>query len=81
MAAILLTALIALVGLAAMGSLADSGLRWWSAFGCLRQEMRGELVTQQRVAQLRYTITVGGCQGFERSALARGVRQSVRRAA
>ena len=81
MAAILLTVLIALLGLAAIGSLADSGLRWWSALGQLRRELRGELVMQQHVAPLRQAVTVGGCQGFERASAARGVRQTVRRAA
>lgn len=39
MAVLLVTALIVLIGIAAMGVLADSGLRWWSAFGRLRREL------------------------------------------
>ena len=35
-----LIALVTLTAVAASGVLADSGLRWWSAFGQLRREMK-----------------------------------------
>ena len=35
-----LVALVALTVVAALGVLADSGLRWWSAFGQLWREMK-----------------------------------------
>ena len=40
MFALFLIALLALAACVAIGALADSGLRWWSAFGDLRREMR-----------------------------------------
>lgn len=42
MAALFLTTLFALIGITAAGVLADSGLRWWSAFGRLRRDLARE---------------------------------------
>ena len=54
MAALLTAALIALTGFAAMGVLADSGLRWWSAFGRRRrapEAIRGTVVPARIVVR------------------------------
>lgn len=78
MVALLVTALIALAGLSAMGSLADSGLRWWSALGQLRRELAGDLAIQQPVHALRPAACVQA--GFERCERLGSSRQ-IRRAA
>lgn len=41
MFALFLTALLIATALIVAGVLADSGLRWWSAFGALRRELKG----------------------------------------
>ena len=40
-----LIALFTAIGLASIATLADNGLRWWSAFGQLRRELRGGTTT------------------------------------
>ncbi|OAN81619.1 hypothetical protein A8B77_08610 [Erythrobacter sp. EhN03] len=45
MFALFLIALFTAIGLASIATLADSGLRWWSAFGQLRRELRGGTTT------------------------------------
>lgn len=40
MFALFLIALLTVIGLASVATLADSGLRWWSAFGQLRRELK-----------------------------------------
>lgn len=42
MFALFLTALLLVAAVAVAGVLADSGLRWWSAFGRLHHEMKGD---------------------------------------
>ncbi|OBX18235.1 hypothetical protein A9995_12080 [Erythrobacter sp. QSSC1-22B] len=39
MFALVLTALLVLLALASVAVLADSGLRWWSAFGALKRQL------------------------------------------
>lgn len=41
MFALVLMALLVLLALASMAVLADSGLRWWSAFASLRRQLGG----------------------------------------
>ncbi|MEZ5679922.1 MAG: hypothetical protein R3E14_01350 [Erythrobacter sp.] len=66
MFALFLIALVALTAVAAMAVLADSGLRWWSAFGQLRREVsRTAIVAPLPV--LRSSVVSGGCAGFGRS--------------
>ena len=45
MFALFLIALFTAIGLASIATLADNGLRWWSAFGQLRRELRGGTTT------------------------------------
>ncbi len=39
MFALVLIALLVLLAIASLAVLADSGLRWWSAFGALKQQL------------------------------------------
>lgn len=68
MFALFLVALFALAAIAALGVLADSGLRWWSAFGQLRREIRHEGVYAALPA-LRSPVVSGGCTGLGRPSL------------
>ena len=54
-----LVALVALTAVAAMGVLADSGLRWWSAFGRLQRETKRTSVIAELPA-FRAGIAQGG---------------------
>ena len=54
-----LVALVALTAVAALGVLADSGLRWWSAFGQLRRETKRTSVIAELPA-FRAGIAQGG---------------------
>ena len=65
MFALFLVALDALTAAAALGVLADSGLRWWSAFGQLRREMKRTSVIAELPA-FRAGIAQGGL-AFARS--------------
>ena len=79
MFALFLTALVALTVVATLGVLADSGLRWWSAFGQLRREVaRTAIVAPLPV--LRSSVTSGNCSGFGR-ATARPAQAPISRAA
>ena len=42
MFALFLTGLFLATAVVVAGVLADSGLRWWSAFGALRRELKGD---------------------------------------
>ena len=74
-----LVALVALTAVAALGVLADSGLRWWSAFGQLRHRLKLPTEIEKCESGMRPTITHGG---FTRPGRTRPVtRQTVRCAA
>lgn len=80
MFALFLTALVALTVVATMAVLADSGLRWWSAFGQLRREAaRTAIVAPLPV--LRSSVTAGGCSGFDRLPVRVPTKVSISRAA
>ncbi len=80
MFALFLIALLALSTMAAVGALADSGLRWWSAIGQLRREMR---MTSDSVAlpALRPAAARGGYAAFGRCSAFADTAMGVRRAA
>ncbi|MBX7495697.1 hypothetical protein K3172_07485 [Qipengyuania sp. 6B39] len=80
MFALFLIALLALTAVAALGVLADSGLRWWSAFGQLRREMR---MTSATVAlpSLRPAIAKGGHTAFGRCSVSAATGIQLKRAA
>ena len=80
MFAFVLIAAFALAGLATVLVLADSGLRWWSAFDMLRQRMK-QGYTTAGVGQ-RPSVVSGSANGFGRQARAYPViRQATQRAA
>ncbi len=80
MFAIVLIAAFTLAGLATVVVLADSGLRWWSAFGMLRQRMKQGYATAG--VGRRPAIVSGSANGFGRQERAYPViRQKTRRAA
>ena len=54
-----IVALVALTAIAALGVLADSGLRWWSAIGQLRREVKRTSVIAELPA-FRAGIAQGG---------------------
>lgn len=63
----------ALASVMAIAVLADSGLRWWSAFGIVRMRMKqGYMTAGQRPA-----IPGGGGSGFDRSPRAYPVNRQV----
>ncbi len=48
MFALVLIALMVLLAIASLAVLADSGLRWWSAFGALKRELaEGDRISPQ----------------------------------
>ena len=49
MFALFLTAVSALAAIAAVALLVDGGLRWWSAFGRLRGELKGSRIVEEQV--------------------------------
>lgn len=51
MFALFLTVLLIVTAVVVAGVLADGGLRWWSAFGALRRELKGD--TAPRLPSLR----------------------------
>ena len=78
-AAVLITA-FAFASLATVLVLADSGLRWWSAFGLLRRRMKQGYETSP--VGPRPSALLEGSLGFARSQRAYPViRQSSQRAA
>lgn len=79
MFAIVLTALFVLLALASLALLADSGLRWWSAIGQLRAQLKG--TGAQEIASGMRPVALGGCAGFGRSVIVRPVTRSAARAA
>ena len=80
MFALFLTALVVLTVVATLGVLADSGLRWWSAFGQLRREVaRTAIVAPLPV--LRSSVVSGGYAGFERSPSRPAPKVTISRAA
>ncbi len=64
MFALFLIALLTVTAVVVAGVLADSGLRWWSAFGALRRELKGETVPL--LPTLRPAVTAGGYSAFGR---------------
>ena len=64
MFATVLIAAFALASLATVLVLADSGLRWWSAFGLLRQRMKAGYATAG--AGQRPAVVSGSGNGFGR---------------
>ncbi|QKG71197.1 hypothetical protein [Erythrobacter mangrovi] len=80
MFALFLVALFALTAVAALGVLADSGLRWWSAFGQLRREVIRTAIVAP-LPDLRPTISAGGCSGFGRGGTRQPVKASISRVA
>lgn len=79
MVVMLLTALASLAAVMVAGVLVDNGLRWWSAFGTLRRELKAEATPL--LPSLRPALTTGGCAGFDRAATARPAGAQVSRAA
>jgi hypothetical protein len=84
MFAMLLIVLFALLGLASAIVLADSGLRWWSAFGRLRRQLdwAGNYALPASLVT-RPTTARGGFSGSGRVAMAhpRAARRALRAAA
>ena len=79
MFALFLTAVFAIAAIAALAVLADSGLRWWSAFGQRRRRLKLPTEVEFCESGMRPAITHGG---FTRPGRARpATRQSVRCAA
>ena len=80
MFATVLIAAFTLASLATVLVLADSGLRWWSAFGTLRQRMKQGYASAG--VGPRPAIITGSANGFGRQARAYPViRQVTQRAA
>jgi hypothetical protein len=79
MFALFLIALLTATAVAAAGVLADSGLRWWSAFGALRRELKDGKVPA--LPALRPTVAIGGNAGFDRSCAARTAKSAINWAA
>ncbi|WP_341713573.1 hypothetical protein [Erythrobacter sp.] len=80
MFALFLVALLALTAVAALGVLADSGLRWWSAFGQLQRELARTAVVAP-LPELRPIASLGECSGFGRGGLRQPVKALISRAA
>lgn len=80
MFALFLVAILALTAVAALGVLADSGLRWWSAFGQLRREMTRTAIMGP-LPELRPVTSLGECSGFGRGGARQSVKISINRAA
>ena len=78
MFALFLIALLTATGVVVAGVLADSGLRWWSAFGALRRELKGDTPA---LPNLRPAVTVGGYSAFGRGIVARSAEAEFSRAA
>ena len=79
MFALFLTALLAFAAIAVAGVLTDSGLRWWSAFGALQRELKGETV--QVLPNLRPAAGIAAHSAFDRCGTIGTVSVKVRRAA
>ena len=79
MFALFLTAFLAIVAVAVAGVLTDSGLRWWSAFGALRRELKGETV--QILPNLRPAASIATHSAFDRRGAIGTVSVKVSRAA
>lgn len=80
MFAIVLIAALALASMATVLVLADSGLRWWSAFGLLRQRMKAGYATAG--SGLRPATAGSSAAAFERQPRTYPViRQPAQRAA
>lgn len=79
MFALLVIALVSIAAIAAMGALADSGLRWWSAFGRLRRDLAMDF-QPETAGQLRPALNVG-YSGFGRAGSPRHARRTFSRAA
>lgn len=58
MLALFLIALVTVTAIAAGSVLADSGLRWWSAFGRLRRELVSGTAARS-VPELRHATGIG----------------------
>ena len=79
MFALLLITLFFAAAVVVAGVLADSGLRWWSAFGTLRRELNGE--NAPLLPSLRPAMPVCGSSTATRFAPARSPTGRVSRAA
>jgi hypothetical protein len=79
MFALFLFALLVAIAVATVCVLADSGLRWWSAFGILRRELNNGAAPA--LPLLRRTVTAGGCAAFDRSGTDRALRAKINCAA
>ncbi|MBX7483868.1 hypothetical protein [Qipengyuania qiaonensis] len=79
MFALVLIALVIAVMVAATGTLADSGLRWWSAFDALRRDLKGEIVPA--LPSLRPVAVGSGNAGFDRPCTARAAKGAINCAA
>ena len=75
MFALVLFAAFTLATLATVFVLADSGLRWWSAFGMLRQRMQRGYATSG--TGQRPAIITGSANGFGRADRAYPVARKV----
>jgi hypothetical protein len=80
MLALFLIAFVALSALTVLGVLADSGLRWWSAFGQLRRDMAQTAIAAP-LPVLRPNGAVSEFSGFERGGNRLANRVSISRAA
>ena len=78
MSAIVLTAFFAFIALTAVTALADSALRWWSAFGLLNASGVATGVAPALLRGRRAEIVHGGFSGYGR---ATGARQPSQRCA
>ena len=79
MFALLLITLFFAAAVAVAGVLADSGLRWWSAFGSLRRELNGE--NAPLLPSLRPAVPACGCSTVSRFVPARSPTGRISRAA
>lgn len=80
MFALFLTAVFAIAAIAALAVLADSGLRWWSAFGMLRMRMKQGYASAP-AGQRPHSLAEGSL-GYARARTGNPViRQTTRRAA
>lgn len=80
MFALFLFAAFALAGLVTIAVLADSGLRWWSAFGMLRTRLKQGYASAP-VGQRPHSLAEGSL-GYARARTGTSViRQTTRRAA
>ncbi|MCH2487385.1 MAG: hypothetical protein MK010_06555 [Erythrobacter sp.] len=72
MFALALIAAFAVLALASAAVLADSGLRWWSAFGRLRKELAGSAMSQAHAVEVtRVKLRSVNAAGSSRASVVR----------